>query len=76
MCARGIAVSGSDAHDSPALEALRSLGARIHLGHDAAQVRSVDTLVVSTAVREDNPEYLEAVARGCGCCRARPPWPR
>ena len=64
MLARGIAVSGSDGADSPKLGALRDLGARVDLGHDAAHVRDVDTLVVSTAVREDNPEYLEAVRQG------------
>ena len=64
MLARGIAVSGSDGTDSPTLEALRGLGARVHLGHDAAHVHDVDTLVVSTAVREDNPEYAEALRQG------------
>ncbi len=64
MLARGIPVSGSDGVDSPTLEALRALGARVHLGHDAAHVHGVDTLVVSTAVHEDNPEYLEAVRQG------------
>ena len=64
MLARGIAVSGSDANDSPALAALRGLGARVDLGHDAAHVDDADTVVVSTAVREDNPEYAAAVQRG------------
>lgn len=67
MLARGIEVSGSDGVDSPTLSALRALGAQVHLGHDAAQLADLhdtDTLVVSTAVREDNPEYLEAVRRG------------
>ena len=64
MLARGIPVSGSDGNDSPTLEALRALGARVHLGHDAAHVRDVDTLVVSTAIREDNPEYVAAVEQG------------
>lgn len=64
MLARGITVSGSDGVDSPTLDALRALGATVHLGHAAAQVGDADTLVVSTAVREDNPEYLEAVRRG------------
>src|SRR6478752_1295619 len=64
MLGRGMAVSGSDAHDSPTLEALRALGARVDLGHEAAHVADVDTLVVSTAVREDNPKYLEAVRQG------------
>ena len=64
MLARGIPVSGSDGTDSPTLDALRGLGARVHLGHDATHVHDVDTLVVSTAVHEDNPEYLEAVRQG------------
>ena len=64
MLARGMAVSGSDGVDTPTLGALRDLGARVDLGHDASHVRDVDTLVVSTAVREDNPEYLEAVRQG------------
>ena len=60
MLARGIAVSGSDAKESRTLEALRALGARCHVGHAAEQVHDVDTVVVSTAVREDNPEVVEA----------------
>ena len=64
MLARGIAVSGSDAKESRAVEALRALGARCSVGHDAANVRDVDTLVVSTAVREDNVEVVEAQRQG------------
>ncbi len=64
MLARGIAVSGSDAKESRTLEALRALGARCYVGHDATQVHDVDTLVVSTAVREDNPEVVEALRQG------------
>lgn len=64
MLARGITVSGSDAKESRALEGLRALGARCHVGHAAEQVYDVDTLVVSTAVREDNPEVVEARAQG------------
>ena len=64
MLQRGITVSGSDGTDSPTLDALRQLGARVHLGHDAAHLAGVDTVVVSTAVREDNPEVLEAQRLG------------
>jgi UDP-N-acetylmuramate--alanine ligase len=64
MLARGITVSGSDAKESTTLEALRALGARCDVGHDAAHVRDVDTVVVSTAVREDNPEVVEARRQG------------
>ncbi len=64
MLARGIAVSGSDAKESRTVEALRALGARCHVGHDAEHVRDVETLVVSTAVRADNPEVVEAQRQG------------
>jgi UDP-N-acetylmuramate--alanine ligase len=64
MLARGIPVSGSDGVGSPTLDALRGLGARVHVGHAAEQLGDADTVVVSTAVREDNPEYVAAVARG------------
>ncbi|MDP3968643.1 MAG: UDP-N-acetylmuramate--L-alanine ligase [Nocardioides sp.] len=64
MLARGIEVSGSDAKASRAVESLRALGATCHVGHAAEQVAGADTLVVSTAVREDNPEVVEARTRG------------
>ena len=60
LLARDVQVSGSDAVDSPALRALRALGARCHVGHAAEQVADADTVVVSTAVRADNPEVVEA----------------
>ncbi len=64
MLARGIPVSGSDGVESPALDALRALGARVYVGHVAEQLGDAETVVVSTAVREDNAEYVEARTRG------------
>jgi len=64
MLARGIEVSGSDAKPSATIEALRALGATCFVGHHAEQVQQADTVVVSTAVRENNPEVVEAVRRG------------
>ncbi len=64
MLRRGIAVSGSDQADSRTLAALRELGAVVHLGHAAEHVHDVDTVIVSTAVRADNPEYAEAIRQG------------
>jgi UDP-N-acetylmuramate--alanine ligase len=64
MAARGIVVSGSDAKDSTALAALRALGATCWVGHAAEHVADVDTVVVSTAIRETNPEVV--AARGAG----------
>ncbi|MCZ4500539.1 MAG: UDP-N-acetylmuramate--L-alanine ligase, partial [Marmoricola sp.] len=64
MLARGIEVSGSDAKSSATIEALRALGATCYVGHAADQVAGVDTVIVSTAVRADNPEVVEAERRG------------
>ena len=64
MLARGISVSGSDAKESRTIEALRVLGATCHIGHDAAYLGDADTVVVSTAVRESNPEVVAATERG------------
>ena len=64
LLARGVAVSGSDAKDSRAVLALRALGARVDVGHDAAHVPADATVVVSTAIRETNPELAAARERG------------
>ena len=64
MLARGVRVSGSDARDSVLLEALRREGAQVWVGHDPRQVSDADTVVVSSAVREDNVEL--AAARSAG----------
>jgi len=56
----GYTVSGSDLKESAATRHLRSLGATVELGHDAARVAGVDVVVVSTAVKADNPELVAA----------------
>jgi UDP-N-acetylmuramate--alanine ligase len=63
LLARGVLVSGSDAKDSRALAALRALGATVHVGHAAGQVGDADTVVVSSAIRDANPELAEARRR-------------
>jgi UDP-N-acetylmuramate--alanine ligase len=64
MLARGVAVSGSDSARSPQLDELAALGADVHVGHAAANLGDARTLVVSTAIRPDNPELAEARRRG------------
>jgi UDP-N-acetylmuramate--alanine ligase len=67
MLARGTEVSGSDSGASAGLDELAALGARVHVGHAAgqlAQLGPADTLVVSSAIRETNPELAEARRRG------------
>ena len=64
LLARGVQVSGSDRADSGTLEALRDLGATVWLGHDPSHVAGADTVVVSSAVPDDNPELAAARERG------------
>jgi UDP-N-acetylmuramate--alanine ligase len=70
MAQQGVTVSGSDAFDSAVVRALRAEGITCHVGHDPAQLDGVDTVIASTAVRDDNPEILEAQRRGLRL------WPR
>jgi UDP-N-acetylmuramate--alanine ligase len=64
MLARGIAVSGSDAKKSLVLAALETEGAQVHIGHDAANLGNADTVVISSAIRENNVELQEARVQG------------
>jgi UDP-N-acetylmuramate--alanine ligase len=60
------AVTGSDQTDTPVTQMLRSIGADIRIGHDAANLGSqMDAVVISAAVKDDNPELLLARERGC-----------
>lgn len=63
LLARGIAVAGSDAKDSRRVAALRALGARVHIGHDANNLGSADTVIISTAIKGRNVELIEAQER-------------
>ena len=60
----GIPVTGSDRVESDYTRALQELGAGIRIGHDAANVGDADTLVVTGALWQDNPEYLYALEHG------------
>ena len=60
----GVEVSGSDARDSRTLRELEEMGAEVHVGHAARNLGTAETLVVSSAIREDNPELVEARRRG------------
>jgi UDP-N-acetylmuramate--alanine ligase len=59
----GYPVSGSDLATNPATRRLKKLGAVVHRGHAADQIADADVVVVSSAVREDNPEVAEARRR-------------
>jgi UDP-N-acetylmuramate--alanine ligase len=59
----GYPVSGSDVRESDVTRRLVTLGATIGIGHRAEQVSRADVVVVSSAVRPDNPEVTAARAR-------------
>ena len=60
----GVTVTGSDRSENDNTRALKALGLRVSIGHDAANVGQADTLVVTGALWEDNPEYQYALANG------------
>jgi UDP-N-acetylmuramate--alanine ligase len=65
LALRGAQVSGSDAKESTVVLALRQLGAEVHVGHAAEHLPAgASAVVVSSAIREDNPEIAEARRRG------------
>ncbi|MBD5788092.1 UDP-N-acetylmuramate--L-alanine ligase [Cellulosimicrobium terreum] len=64
LVARGVRVQGSDAASSAVLDDLAAQGVRTWVGHAAAHVAGADTVVVSSAVRESNPELAAARAAG------------
>jgi len=59
----GFEVSGSDIADSAAIQRLKALGAKVHIGHADANVSGANAVVTSTAVKPDNPEVAAARAR-------------
>jgi UDP-N-acetylmuramate--alanine ligase len=59
----GYTVTGSDQSDGTTLQRLASLGIRVHVGHDAQWVEGTEAVVISTAVKSDNPEVVAARAR-------------
>jgi UDP-N-acetylmuramate--alanine ligase len=56
----GYSVSGSDTKPSQITERLQNLGAKIYEGHRASNVEGAHVLVISAAIKSDNPEVAEA----------------
>lgn len=57
---RGIEVSGSDVKENKLTDELRNLGAQVFMGHASSNIVGADLIVYSTAIKEDNPELIEA----------------
>jgi UDP-N-acetylmuramate--alanine ligase len=63
LCNLGYTVQGSDAADSGNVARLRDKGIKVTVGHNAANVDGADVVVVSTAIKRDNPELMAARAQ-------------
>ncbi len=63
LLSMGVEVSGSDIQRNLLLDQLEELGARVYIGHRAEQVGDARLVVYSTAIKEDNPELVEARKR-------------
>ncbi|WP_129843039.1 UDP-N-acetylmuramate--L-alanine ligase [Streptomyces sp. RFCAC02] len=65
LARRGATVTGSDSRESATATALRSAGATVRIGHAAEHLPpDATSVVVSSAIRPDNPELAEAARRG------------
>jgi len=64
MLDAGLDVSGSDREESPYLPPLRDRGARVSVGHAAENLGDADTVVFTSAIWPENPEYVLAQQRG------------
>jgi len=60
----GKKVSGSDISYNGVIERLKGMGAEVYIGHRAENVDTPDVVVVSSAIKDDNPELMEARGRG------------
>jgi UDP-N-acetylmuramate--alanine ligase len=60
----GYDVTGSDAKRSDSTDRLDQLGVRVWIGHEGSRVGAADVVVISSAIRPDNPEIAEARRRG------------
>jgi len=60
MLTLGYKVSGSDQNESAATRRLVSMGAKVMRGHAASNIEDVDCVVVSSAIKADNPELQQA----------------
>ncbi len=62
LAEQGVSVSGSDLKASASFVRLRAYGVQLFLGHDAINVPKCDAVLVSSAIRKDNPEVAAAIA--------------
>src|SRR5690242_19376451 len=57
---QGFRVSGSELSESDNVKRLRKFGAVVHIGHRESNIQGADVVVISSAVKADNPEVVRA----------------
>jgi UDP-N-acetylmuramate--alanine ligase len=60
----GFSVQGSDLKESSSVDNLRNLGIKVVIGHTKENISNSDVIVISSAIKEDNEEYIEALRLG------------
>ena len=60
LSAQGVEVGGSDVKESRRLEALRKIGVNVFVGHSPENLKDCQTVIHSTAIKENNPELKAA----------------
>ncbi|MTI68067.1 MAG: UDP-N-acetylmuramate--L-alanine ligase [Firmicutes bacterium] len=60
MITKKYKVTGSDVKDSPLVNKLKNKGVKIFIGHDAKNIKGADLVVYTSAIGEDNPEFVAA----------------
>ncbi|MCX8027542.1 MAG: UDP-N-acetylmuramate--L-alanine ligase [Thermodesulfovibrionales bacterium] len=60
----GYEITGSDIKQSDTTKRLHSIGIKVKIGHEAENIGNAHVVVISSAVKSDNPEVVEAKRRG------------
>ncbi|MBR2714830.1 MAG: UDP-N-acetylmuramate--L-alanine ligase [Ruminococcus sp.] len=63
----GFELSGSDCNESDTLERVKGYGIPVFMGHNASNITDQELVVYTAAVKEDNPELVEAKSKGIPC---------
>ena len=64
LLSSGYQVSGSDVRESTVTQRLKDLGAKVFIGHNPSNIVGAEVVVVSSAIKPDNPELIAARYRG------------
>lgn len=60
LAIKGFKVTGSDMNESKYTKTLQNLGVKVSIGHSASNINENQIIVLSTAIKEDNPELIRA----------------